>query len=115
MDTEQIAELCHETNRVYCRLIGDNSQRSWADAEEWQKLSAARGVLFRIENPDAPASAQHKAWLKDKTADGWKYGPVKDPEKKEHPCCVPYNELPQQERRKDALFGAVVDTCLGQE
>lgn len=41
-------------------------------------------------------------------AAGWKYGPVKDPERKEHPCFVPYDGLPPEQRAKDYLFRAVV-------
>jgi hypothetical protein len=29
---------------------------------------------------------------------------VKDPEKKQHPCMVPYADLPAAQRAKDALF-----------
>lgn len=108
MKVEQIAELAHETNRVYCRMLGDDSQFSWEDAPEWQRQSSISGVKFRLENPDASPSCQHEAWLKDKTEDGWKYGPVKDPEKKEHPCCVLYDELPLEQRIKDALFASIV-------
>lgn len=104
----QIAEVCHETNRAFCITIGDISQKSWDEAEEWQRLSAERSVRFAIENPDAPASAQHDAWVADKERDGWKYGPIKDPAKKEHPCIVPYVELPLDQRIKDHLFRSVV-------
>lgn len=108
MDVTQIAEVCHETNRAYCHTVGDNSQKSWSDAEQWQRDSAIRGVEFALKNPDAPASTQHEAWLRDKTADGWKYGPIKDTEKKEHPCMVPYEQLPAEQRMKDYLFLAIV-------
>jgi hypothetical protein len=43
-----------------------------------------------------------------RNGDGWKYGPVKDPEKKEHPCFVPYDRLPTEQKAKDYIFGAVV-------
>lgn len=46
--------------------------------------------------------------MKEKEADGWKYGKVKDAEKKEHPCCVPYYDLPVKQRVKDSLFTGVV-------
>ena len=108
MTTEQIAEVAHETNRAYCETIGDFSQPSWHNAPDWQKTSAINGVKFHIENPDAGCSASHEAWLKEKYAEGWKYGEVKDPEKKEHPCCVPHNELPANQQVKDALFVGVV-------
>ena len=104
MKIEQIAELSHETNRVYCRLIGDNSQPTWPDAPDWQKESAISGVRFHLDKPNSPASRSHEEWLKTKEADGWKYGPVKDPAKKEHPCCVPYDELPEEQKVKDTLF-----------
>lgn len=108
MNIIQIAELCHEANRAYCRLIGDNSQLPWADAPDWQRQSAISGVEFCRDNPEAPVFAQHQAWLKGKLADGWKYGTVKSPEKKEHPCCVPYEELPEEQKVKDTLFVSIV-------
>ena len=66
------------------------------------------GVMFHVTNPDAGASASHENWLMEKEADGWKYGAVKDTEKKEHPCFVPYGELPREQQVKDALFISVV-------
>ncbi len=100
--------MCHEANKAYCESVGDASQRPWNNAADWQRESAIKGVQFALANPDAPASAQHDAWLKDKIDAGWKYGPVKDAAKKEHPCCVAYELLPKEQRKKDALFRAVV-------
>ena len=108
MTVEQIAEVAHETNRAYCRTIGDNSQPCWTESPDWQKTSAINGVKFHIENPDAGYSASHESWLKEKYADGWTYGEVKDPGKKEHPCCMPYRDLPAEQKVKDALFIGVV-------
>jgi len=85
-----------------------NSQPKWEDAPEWQRSSAEKGVEFNLAHPDAPPSASHDSWLAEKEATGWKFGPVKDPEKKEHPCLVPYAELSLEQRRKDALFKAIV-------
>jgi hypothetical protein len=66
-------------------------------------------VEFRLANPNAPESAQHDAWCKDKTFNGWKFGREKDPDKKEHPCLVPFSELPEFQQKKDKLFCAIVD------
>ncbi len=105
---EQIAMICHEANRVYCCSINDNSQATWFEAPEWQKSSARKGVEFHLANPDAGDSASHDSWMAQKVEDGWVYGPVKDAEKKEHPCMVPFNELPLAQQKKDALFRAIV-------
>lgn len=108
MSPEAIAKVCHEANRAYCAALGDGSQLPWEEAPEWQRLSAIAGVHFNLESPDAPASASHDSWLAEKRAQGWKYGPVKDVAKMEHPCFVPYEELPLAQQRKDHLFKAVV-------
>ena len=108
MGIVDIARVCHEANRAFCVAIGDQSQKSWDEAEPWQRESAFAGVRFRIEHPDAPPSTSHDAWSAHKVADGWTYGPVKDGGLKQHPCLVPYDDLPPEERVKDALFAAVV-------
>ena len=105
---EHIAIVAHETNRAYCRQCGDNSQLPWGEAPQWQRDSAINGVQFHLDNPEAGYSGSHENWLKEKYAEGWKYGEVKDPEKKEHPCCVPYEDLPVEQKVKDALFVGVV-------
>lgn len=107
-EIEKIAKVCHDANRAYCETLGDESQTCWEFAEEWQKNSCIRGVHFQINNPSAPASSSHDSWLADKVKDGWVYGEVKDPEKKEHPCCVPYEQLPIEQQLKDYLFKAIV-------
>ena len=37
----------------------------------------------------------HEVWAKSRMAEGWTYGPVRDDIKKQHPCLVPYDELPE--------------------
>ena len=108
MQLHEIAKVCHEANRAYCQAIGDDSQVAWEEAPDWQRQSAMAGVEFNLANPNAPASATHESWLAKKVADGWKYGPAKDPDKKEHPCCVPYGHLPNAQQRKDMMFKAIV-------
>jgi len=113
MKTDRIlwcAMAAHEMNRVYCKSIGDASQPLWEDAPEWQRNSAIAGVQGALAG-NTPEQ-QHQAWLDVKAIDGWKYGPVKDTEKKEHPCMVPYADLPEAQRRKDRLFIAAVRAML---
>lgn len=104
LSVADIAQVAHELNQAYCQSIGDNSQPNWADAAEWQKSSAINGVNFHIENPDATPANIHESWLKQKTEEGWKYGAEKNPETKEHPCFVPYDQLPASQKAKDYIF-----------
>ena len=103
-----IARVAHEINRAYCASLGDTSQPAWEDAPKWQQQSAIAGVEMHLANPDATPEQSHESWLAQKVAAGWVYGEVKDAEKKEHPCCRPYDELPQEQKAKDYLFRSVV-------
>ena len=80
----------------------------WAKAPAWARESAIKGVEFHLANPEASEAASHESWLKQKEADGWTFGLVKDAEKKQHPCYVPFTALPAEQQVKDALFKATV-------
>lgn len=111
IEAEDVAKRCHELNRSYCSMIGDDSQPSWENAPRWQKESAFNGVcnvfmaLNAGEKPTPEAS--HESWMAEKLRDGWKYGEKKDPKRKEHPCMVPFDELPPEQQMKDMLFVAM--------
>lgn len=111
MTVKQIAQIVHEANRAYCQTIGDDSQVPWAEAPEWQRESAINGVDGILTGAIMKPEQSHESWLAEKERTGWKYGPVKDAEKKEHPCFVAYSELPPEQQAKDAIFFAIVRAC----
>ncbi len=105
---ELCAEAAHELNRVWCKAHGDYSHVIWAVAPAWQKESAIKGVQGAIAGNTPQQS--HASWLKEKEETGWKFGPVKDADKKEHPCFVPYDQLPPEQQVKDHIFVNTVKT-----
>lgn len=109
LTVEQVARLCHMLNREYCMALGDFSQDSFEGAPQWQRDSAINGVKFHLSDLGMPPWISHTNWLDEKLSDGWTYGPVKDVEKKQHPCCLPYEELPVEQRVKDYILGHVVE------
>lgn len=110
---EQLAaRQAHEANRRFCELLGDDSQPRWEDAPQWQQDSAVAGVLAVSDGTAKTPEESHEGWLAQKREDGWVYGPVKDPETKQHPCMVPYAKLPPEQRFKDTLFLEVVRGML---
>lgn len=104
---DRIARVCHEVNRAYCQALGDDSQPTWENAPQWQRESARMGVDLHLSGDFGP-EASHIGWMKQKLEDGWTYGPVKDPEAKQHPCMVPFADLPREQQAKDFIFRAVV-------
>jgi ryanodine receptor 2 len=49
----------------------------------------------------------HEVWAKSRIDQGWTYGPERSDDLKQHPCLVPYGELPEVEKAYDR------DTALG--
>ncbi len=47
------------------------------------------------------AEVNHDAWARQRLDDGWKLGPARNDERKEHPCLVPYDALPEGEKEYD--------------
>ena len=105
---EKIARVCHEANRAYCLTLGDMSQPSWDRAPGWQKDSCRTGVRKIIEGEITKPSDSHESWMRQKFAEGWSYGEVKDTFNKTHPCMVPHYKLPVEQQMKDELFFNIV-------
>lgn len=108
MTIEQIARICHEANAALCVGIGDYSQTSWDKAPEWQRTSAVSNVHFHLNNPDVSASVSHENWMREKLEAGWRYGELKDSDAKTHPCLVPFEQLPPEQRAKDYLLRGII-------
>ena len=43
----------------------------------------------------------HEVWAETRIGQGWTYGELRDDEQKKHPCIVPYEELPEEEKVYD--------------
>lgn len=108
MKISLIAAIAYSINVAYCASMGDE-QLSWDNAPESVKKGVEAGVSFHLNNPDTTPEQSHEEWLKDKAANGWVYGDVKDLANKTHPNILPYAELPPEQCAKDHLFKAVVN------
>lgn len=107
---KEIARLIYEATR----LEADWSRRSVVP-EKWEE----RDKKFRdqfiniiikyssLEKLPTPTEA-HQSWMSDYFKMGWKYGEKRDVVKKTHPDLLPFDELPRDERDKDAIFLACV-------
>jgi len=110
LSTLEIARICHEANRALQVALNDPAIpvcRKWEWEDEQIRLSTINGVVFHL-GTDATPRESHENWMRQKLHDGWVYGEVKDPDRKTHPCLVPYDELSPQDRIKDELFSSIV-------
>ncbi len=60
-----------------------------------------RPVTIDPEHVEPLAVAEHERWMRERTADGWSYGPAKSEGLKTSPNLVPWERLPSEERDKD--------------
>ncbi len=71
-----------------------------------------------IELTEKIAENVHDVWAQGRIKDGWTYGPVRDDDKKQTPCLVPYCDLTETEKeydRKTALETIKLILSLGYE
>ena len=68
-----------------------------------QLESLADAVRAVVNNPDMTPEENHENWMRMKTEQGWAWGPIKSATSKRHPDLIPYDELPEVERKKDDM------------
>lgn len=68
-------------------------------------------VIERQAGPQRSSSPEelHGSWMKAYIGMGWRFGEVYDRDAKTHPDLVPYAQLGQLERDKDAVFVALCE------
>ena len=51
----------------------------------------------------------HEVWAQNRIREGGTYGPVRDDQKRQTPCLVPYDQLPEEEKAYDrnTAFGTL--------
>lgn len=83
---------------------------AWSEREDNFKIQF-RAVIDRQCGPQRSQSPEelHGSWMQAYFAMGWSYGETYDRENKIHPDLVPYAQLGQLERDKDAVFIALCE------
>ena len=106
IDFEKITELIYEATR---------KEQNWSNRrivpEEWSKRNKnfrdqMINVIkhyYNIGSIPTPEEA-HNSWWREYEKMGWKCGKVRDVINKTHPDMIPYEDLPQDEKEKDAIF-----------
>lgn len=109
--TERRAEFVYEAARLAAVAAqAPIVPASWAEREDAFRLQFLE-VIERQCGPNRSASPEelHGSWMQAYVNMGWRYGETYDREAKIHPDLVPYAQLGQLERDKDAVFVALCE------
>jgi hypothetical protein len=82
---DQIPEKLQAIGYDIRPAAGDKTEKPWLTKEKLE-------LLARME---------HDRWMAHKIAQGWTYGPVKDDNRRLHPCLLSWEELAEEEKEKD--------------
>ena len=109
--TERRAEFVYEGARIAAMAAqAPIVPVAWANREEDFKVQFLE-VIERQCGPQRSTSPEelHGSWMRSYLSMGWVYGEDYDREKRIHPDLVPYAQLGQLERDKDAVFVALCE------
>lgn len=107
-ELEKIAQVVHEALSAWSKANGEPGYASWDEASAEDRASTFASIRHALANPGDDDPKQHDQWADRKRAEGWTFGPVKDPANKTHPDLVPFDQLPKPVQQKDALLRAIV-------
>ncbi|MDP3443372.1 MAG: RyR domain-containing protein [Ignavibacteria bacterium] len=58
------------------------------------------------------AKNTHEVWAESRIKDGWTYGVNRDDVLKQHPCLLPYEEIPESEKEYDKTISLSIIKLL---
>lgn len=56
---------------------------------------------YILELTERLAENAHDIWAQQRLTEGWTYGPERNDKQKNHPCLIPYADLPDSEKQYD--------------
>jgi hypothetical protein len=109
MDVERLARLIYEATRIEAEWSGRIVPETWEQRDE-KFRSQFVGIVSKYINAERlPTPEQaHNSWMESYLEMGWRHGEKRDPVAKTHPDLVPFDELPRDEKDKDAIFLAFI-------
>jgi len=109
--TERRAEFVYEGARLAAiAASAPIVPVSWAEREDAFKAQFLEVIERQCgEQRSKSPEELHGSWMQAYLSMGWVYGEKYDREKKIHPDLVPYAQLGQLERDKDAVFVALCE------
>lgn len=95
-----LRDLSREIGKAAENIVGDRDGRDAQDngGENTDCNELPEELLELVEQM---AERVHDVWMEERIHQGWSYGEKRDDVNKKHPCLIPYEELPEEEKIYD--------------
>jgi hypothetical protein len=108
----RLPETLRDANRGQAMDIGN--KLTTIDATLAPRVDADLEFSFDADEVDRLARMEHRRWTKERERNGWRFGPMRDDDRKLHPNMVDWQHLSEEAREKDrdavrALPGILAD------
>lgn len=110
---EKLREDLKESNRQQADQIPEKLQAVGYGIRQ-AASGPPSGLKLTLEELEILARMEHDRWMAEKVQSGWRYGLPRDDAKKLHPCLVPWEELPEEEKDKDRQAVRQIPELLAQ-
>ena len=106
---EGLSEYIKEKNRQQADripfMLASTGYRI-APLMDWEAESLLFNEMTHNEEDEVTSMAklEHELWCREKIADGWTFGQIKDPAKKSSPNILPWEDLPPSEQEKNKEY-----------
>lgn len=128
LEQEKAAGRTRETNPSLVPWEGlpealrESSRRNWLDMENKLRHIGCRirplvpgektRFAFRPEEVEDLAKREHDRWMQERIKGGWRFGELKDTERKVSPCLLPWERLDEATREKDRYLVRMIPDIL---
>jgi hypothetical protein len=110
-DSVEHNEAVQPWDRLPAHLKDSNREQAWDIGRKLTMVglsaipraggTADGGITLSDRDVEKLARAEHRRWLHERTAKGWRHGPVQDNDHKLHPDLVDWEYLSEESRDKD--------------
>lgn len=112
LTVEQVAVGC---NSACCNFLNSsdhtrNAMLPWELMSEEERNGLISRVNIKLTRPEMSAELLHNEWMDMMISEGWRYGPLKDVNKKSDPMLLSYNDLIIEYRMLDVIISRIVST-----
>ncbi|GBC62521.1 hypothetical protein DENIS_3493 [Desulfonema ishimotonii] len=106
---EQAARSFHQHLKAFRESLGDYTLPDWEETTKHNREMGVRFVRYTLANQSITPESHHEKWVANMAKRGWRHGNERNPDKKTHPCMVPWEDLPYHEQAKTVLMIATVN------